>query len=74
MVKFILAMLCLLDKTDQFGLYDDSMDIKIFDENDKKIRFFAEKVENQCLDGIVCSRKKFQEIIPVTVLNIFLSI
>lgn len=69
MGKFTIAILCLLTyKTDQFGLYDDADDVKIIaDDPARKLRFFAEKVENHCFDGVPCSRKNFQNMIPVMV-------
>ena len=67
MRKFMVAMFCLLTRTDQFGLYDDSGDVKLVDESAKKLRFFAERVEQHCFGEVPCSRRKFETLIPVMV-------
>jgi hypothetical protein len=64
MRKFVVAMFCLLTRTDQFGLYDDSGDVKLVDESAKKLRFFAERVEQHCFGEVPCSRRKFETLIP----------
>lgn len=69
----IFTLLCLMGKTDTFGLYDDSTDIKIIDtgpdsrkseKDEKRLKFLSEKVENYCFGSAPCSRKTFQAIIP----------
>lgn len=71
----ILTILCLMGKTDTFGLYDDSTDIKIIDtgpdlrkseKEEKRLKFLSKQVENYCFGSEPCSRKTFQTLIPET--------
>ena len=67
MKRFLVTVFCMINPTKQFGIYDDSGDIKIVDENAKKLQFFSSKIEDNCLGSTACSRKNFQSFIPVMV-------
>lgn len=64
MKRFLVTVFCMINPTNQFGIYDDSGDIKIVDENAKKLQFFSSKIEDNCLGSTACSRKNFQSFIP----------